>query len=232
MNAHIRYECHLTNVKRKVGSLVDRGAHGGILGSDALIIFQHQRWINVTGIDNREMDKLCIVDATALAMSNKRLVILLLQQYACLGTGRTIHSVPKMEHAGNLANDRSLKVEGGRQCIQCLDGYILPLDIHNGLPYLPMTACDLKLMNKYPHIRLTSGKFWDPTVLDNNFSDQQDWVNTVADLDKGIIQTPLMNEVTSRPVPFRKTGRPFLTLSRHLLNPSKRRLISSITSIP
>ena len=42
-----------------------------------------------------------------------------------------------IEHYGNKVDDKSMKVSG-RQCIHTNDGYIFPLDIINGLPYLQM----------------------------------------------------------------------------------------------
>jgi hypothetical protein len=51
--------------RSKRGSLMDRGANGGILGNDAKIYLTHQREVDVTDIDNHELNALKIVDATA-----------------------------------------------------------------------------------------------------------------------------------------------------------------------
>ena len=94
----IRVCVHDSNIKYHVsehkhqhrGALIDRGANGGVLGADAIVVFEHLRTIDVTGIDNQELTHLKIVDATARVVTNKGPVILILQQYAYLGTGSTI----------------------------------------------------------------------------------------------------------------------------------------------
>eukprot|EP00955_Chlamydomonas_euryale_P036560 350479-Chlamydomonas_euryale.AAC.2 len=157
-------------LKNRQGALVDRGANGGIVGKDAKVFNIHSRRVSVTGIDNHEMSSLKIVDASAKTISNRGPVIVILQQYAYHGDGNTIHSACQLEHFKNLVNDRSMKVPGGRQCIQTHDGYILPLDIIQGLPYLPMEPHKPEEWNTLPHVILTSAEDWEPTVLDNNLS--------------------------------------------------------------
>ena len=119
------------------GSLVDRGANGGILGCDARVFLTHQRTVDVTGIDNHELNSLKIVDASAKATSQRGDVIVILRQYAYHGMGRSIHSACQFEQAKNMVDDRSMHA-GGKQCIRTCERYILPLDIINGLPYLRM----------------------------------------------------------------------------------------------
>ena len=169
--------------------MVDRGANGGILGSDAKVIFQHQREVDITGIDNHEINALKIVDASATAMTDKGPVILIMKQYAYHGTGRTIHSSGQIEWYKNVVDERSMVV-GGKQCIRTLDGYIIPIDIISGLPYVKMQPNTDTEWDHLPHVILTSGDTWDPKVLDNMLSDKEDWVNTLKDLDEGIIKTP------------------------------------------
>ena len=47
------------------GSLVDRGANGGICGDDAVIIHEYDRHVDVTGIDDHALKKLRIVNAAS-----------------------------------------------------------------------------------------------------------------------------------------------------------------------
>ena len=79
---------------------------------------------------------------------------------------------------------------GGTQCIRTLDGYIIPLDIINGLPYMKMEPHTDKEWNDLPHIILTAGDQWDPRVLDHTLTDRDDWYNTLKELDDGLIKTP------------------------------------------
>ena len=67
---------------KKRGSLVDRGANGGIIGSDARGTLQHQQRVDVTGIDNHELTALKMVDASAKVQSHRGEIIVILQQYA------------------------------------------------------------------------------------------------------------------------------------------------------
>lgn len=171
------------------GALVDRGANGGILGQDAHVLLQHLRTVDVTGIDNHELNQLKIVDASAKALSHRGFVIIIMRQYAYYGKGRTIHSAGQLECFKNMVNDRSIKC-GGRQCITTNDGFILPLDVINGLPHLRMTPNTTKEFEELPHVVLTSGADWDPTVIDYSLSTQDGWYNTIKDLNDGLIKAP------------------------------------------
>ena len=66
--------------RSKRGSLIDRGANGGIIGNDARIIHKHQREVDVTGIDNHELNALKIVDASAKITTHLGDVIVIMKQ--------------------------------------------------------------------------------------------------------------------------------------------------------
>ena len=74
------------------GTLVDRGANGGIIGNDAKVIFRRKKMVDVTGIDNHELSSLPMVDATAKTMTDRGPVILILQNYAYHGERGRFHS--------------------------------------------------------------------------------------------------------------------------------------------
>ena len=58
------------------GALVDRGANGGIIGSDARVMWQHDGpGVDACGIDNHKLTSLKLVDAAAKTYSNKGPVI-------------------------------------------------------------------------------------------------------------------------------------------------------------
>ena len=63
-------------------------------------------------------------------------VIISMQHYSHVKKGSTIHSAGHLEFFGNDVNYRYVKVPGGNQRILDLDGYVIPLDVINGLPYL------------------------------------------------------------------------------------------------
>jgi hypothetical protein len=147
------------------------------------------RTVEVTGIDNHELNQLKIVDATAKAISQRGFVIIVMRQYAYHGKGRTIHSAGKLEYYKNKVDDRSMKC-GGRQCITTNDGFILPLDIINGLPHLRMCPNTDKEYDELPHVVLTSSAEWDPTAIDHTLSTQDDWYNTMKHLNDGLLKSP------------------------------------------
>ena len=130
-----RVNAHSARLSRQQrGSLIDRGANGGILGNDARVIFEHTREVDVTGIDNHQINALKLVDASAKVITNRGPVIVIMRQCAYHGLQRTIHSAGQIEWYKNRVDDRSMKVPGGTQCIRTLDSYVLPLDIINRLP--------------------------------------------------------------------------------------------------
>ena len=171
------------------GSLVDRGANGGILGADGRVTHTHQREVDVTGIDNHELNALKIVDAVAKVTTQMGDVILVLKQYAYHGQQRTIHSCAQIEHYRNLVNDRSMRV-GGTQHIRTNDGYIIPLDIINGLPYMPMVPPTDDDIATLPSVILTSGAPWDPKCIDFTLSTKDGWYNMLKQVDDGLIHSP------------------------------------------
>ncbi len=100
---------------------MDRGANGGILGNDALVINKHlDAKVDVTGIDNHEMTALPLVDAAAKVRTNYGWKVIILHRYAYYGVGKTIHSCAQIEAFGNTVYDRSLNVKDGGQCIVSL----------------------------------------------------------------------------------------------------------------
>jgi hypothetical protein len=147
------------------------------------------RSVDVTGIDNHELNQLKIVHATAKALSHRVFVIIVMRQYAYHGKGRTIHSAGQLEYYKNMVDDRSMKC-GGRQCITTNDGFVLPLDIINGLPHLRMVPNIDKEFEELPHVVLTSSAEWDPTVIDHMLSTEDNWYNTIKPLDDGLLKTP------------------------------------------
>jgi hypothetical protein len=78
---------------------------------------------------------------------------------------------------------------GGTQCIRTNDGYVIPLDVINGLPYLKMQSHTDTGM-ELPHVILTGGNEWDPRVLDHTTSTNPDWYNVIKRLDDGLMKTP------------------------------------------
>ena len=165
INHHFTY--HIAQAsKAKHGSLVDRGANGGLAGSDVRILSRSSRKCTVTGIDSHELQGLDVVQCAALVQTNHGIVNLIMNEYACYGKRHTIHSSGQNEWFKNSVDDRSVQV-GRKQRICTTDGYAMPLTCRGGLMYLSLlgkpTDQDLE---RYPAVHLTGPHEWDPSVLD------------------------------------------------------------------
>ena len=148
--------------------LVDRGANGGLAGSDMRVIHKTHRKINIQGIDNHEVTGLDVVTAATLLNTSQGKVIGILNEYAYLGKGSSIHSSGQLEWFKTNVDEKSVKV-GGTQLITTLDGYSVPLLIKDGLAYATSLGRPTDQdMDTYPHVFFTSPDEWDPSVLDHD----------------------------------------------------------------
>ena len=165
MNAHITYHVAQAN-QAKHGSLVDRGANGGLAGSGVRVLSTSSRKCTVTGIDNHEIPGLDLVQCAALVQTNHGMVNLIMNEYAYYGRGHSIHSSGQIEWYTNIVDNKSVQV-GGQQRIVTIDGYSMPLICKCGLMYLELQGIRTdKDLQTYPSVHLTSPHVWDPSVLD------------------------------------------------------------------
>ena len=148
--------------------LVDCGANGGLAGSDMRVIYKTHRKINISGIDNHEVNGLDVVTAATLLNTSLGKVIGIFNEYAHLGKGSSIHSSGQLEWFKTYVDEKSIKV-GGTQLITSLDGYSVPLLIKDGLAYATSLGRPTDQdMDTYPHVFFTSPDEWDPSVLDHD----------------------------------------------------------------
>ena len=148
--------------------LVDRGANGGLAGSDMRVIYKTHCKINISGIDNHEVNGLDVVTAATLLNTSLGKVIGIFNEYAHLGKGSSIHSSGQLEWFKTHVDEKSIKV-GGTQLITTLDGYSVPLLIKDGLAYATSLGRPTDQdMDTYPHVFFTSPDEWDPSVLDHD----------------------------------------------------------------
>ena len=115
--------------------LVDRGANGGVAGADVQIIAKTKRNVDIQGIDNHRITDILIVTAGGVVNTQRGEVIAILHQYAYTGKGKSIHSSRQMKSFKQLVYDKSIKV-GSKQRIETTDGYIIPINFRNGLPFI------------------------------------------------------------------------------------------------
>ena len=148
--------------------LVDRGANGGLAGSDMRVIYKTHRKINISGIENHEVNGLDVVTAATLLNTSLGKVIGIFNEYAHLGKGSSIHSSGQLEWFKTHVDEKSIKV-GGTQLITTLEGYSVPLLIKDGLAYATSLGRPTDQdMDTYPHVFFTSPDEWDPSVLDHD----------------------------------------------------------------
>ena len=148
--------------------LVDRGANGGLAGSDMRVIYKTHRKINISGIDNHEVNGLDVVTAATLLNTSLGKVIGIFNEYAHLGNLSSIHSSGQLEWFKTHVDEKSIKV-GGTQLITTLEGYSVPLLIKDGLAYATSLGRPKDQdMDTYPHVFFTSPDEWDPSVLDHD----------------------------------------------------------------
>jgi len=191
------------NHKRKArGSLMDRGANNGIAGYEVRVIRVYPRTVNVSGIDDHQMTHLKIVDCSAKVKTQKGWVILIMCQYALHAEFPTIHSAVQIEAYKNDVNDKPMKA-GGTQCVTTNDGYVIPLDLIHGLPYMKMYSHTDEDWNLLPHVFLTSNHDWDPDQLDFNLTNREDWYALVKEK-KGEDEEKVEDRLD---VPFNDQGR-------------------------
>ena len=131
VNAHITY--HVAQASQAMHqSFVDRGANGGLAGSDVRVFNTSHRQCTVIGINNHEIPGLDIVKCAALVNTNYGIVNLIMNEYAYYGKGQTIHSSGQIEWHTNTVDDKSVQV-GGQQGIITTDEYSMPLVCKGGL---------------------------------------------------------------------------------------------------
>jgi hypothetical protein len=87
-----------------------------------------------------------------------------------------------MEHFGCLVNDRA-RAHGGTQSLITPEGHVIPLNIRDGLFYMDMHAPNDQEMETLPHVFVTSDSPWDPSLLDDEFLEEefQDALNDLHD---------------------------------------------------
>ena len=154
INHHYTY--HVAQASQaKHGSFIDKGANGGLAGSDVRILSRSSRKCTVTGIDSHELQGLDVVQCAALVETNHGIVNLIMNEYACYGKGHTIHSSGQIEWFKNSVDDRTVQVcRKHRVCT--IDGYAMPLVCRGGLMCLSILGKPTDAnIERYPAVHLT-----------------------------------------------------------------------------
>ena len=78
-------------LQAEYGSLVDKGANGGLAGLDVRILSRSSRKCTITGIDSHELKSLDVVQCAPLVETNHGIVNLIMNEYACYEMGLAHH---------------------------------------------------------------------------------------------------------------------------------------------
>ena len=146
--------------------------------------------VDVSGIDHHELVNLPMCTVGGVVASQHGPVIAVMHQCACVGCGSAMHSSGQLEFCKNDVNDKSSKVPGGQQCITTCDGCVHPLDVKNGLPCVSVCPCTDFKWETLPHTIWTSDKEWNPTVLDQSLTKDEQWCDAISDSQEGLLQSP------------------------------------------
>jgi hypothetical protein len=157
------YSIH-QNMLGPCGSLIDGGANGGLSGSDVIVIADTFLTADVNGIANNTLKKVPVCTVAGLIQTQHGPIIGVFHQYAHHGTGKTIHSVSQLRDFGTIVDDTPRSF-GGKQRLETLDGYIIPLSIRSGLPYMDMSPPTSTELDTYPHVFFTSDMEWNPQSI-------------------------------------------------------------------
>ncbi len=186
--ASTRYSVSSHESSNRIGALVDRGANGGIAGNDVRIIATTDRRVDIQGVSNHQVTDIPIVTCGALVNTQRGDIIAIMNQYARVRNGKTIHSCVQLEAHKHEVDDKSI-VAGGKQRIVTPDGYAIPLHVREGLVYMDMQPYTDHQFDTLPHVILTSDVPWDPTIFDKNNDDEQ-WFDAVSDLEHIADESP------------------------------------------
>ena len=91
---------HVSKHDRRGMSLIDRGANGGIAGSDLRLMDEmiQPRTVTVRGIDNHELVDIPLGTVGGVISTDKGDAIAVFHEYAYTGKGPSIHSALQLEH--------------------------------------------------------------------------------------------------------------------------------------
>ena len=167
MMAQIKYKVsQMTTATTDTMALVDRGANGGLAGSDMRVMSVSDATVDITGIAGAELHDIKLGTCAAVIKTTKSPVIGWFHQYAIQNSGKSIHSANQMESFGLKVDDRP-KTFGGTQCITTPDGHIIPMTIRGGLTYIDMHPPTDEEFDRYEHVIMTCDMPWDPSSLDS-----------------------------------------------------------------
>jgi hypothetical protein len=144
------YSIH-QNIQSPRGSCIDGAVNGGLNGSDAVVLSETLLTADVIGIVDNTLQQIPLCAVEGLIQNQHGPIIGALHQYAHQGTGMTIRAVSQLQHFAIIVDDTP-RLLGGKQCLENLDGYIIPLSICSGIPHMDMSPPTQEELVTYPYV--------------------------------------------------------------------------------
>ena len=118
------YTVSQRSLRKQHQSLVDRGANGGIGGSDVrwIIGYSPPVHISVTGIGNYRINDIKVGTGGGVLSTHLGEFIGIFNNYTHVGDGHSIHSCIQLERFRNQVDDRHPSSLGGKATIITNDG--------------------------------------------------------------------------------------------------------------
>ena len=125
--------------------------------------------VDITGVGGSILKRLPLIQcASIIDTVDEGEMILIMSQYAHKPNSKTIHSKSQLESFGSLVHDSTISA-GGHQVIFTHEGYVIPLQVRNGLCYMDMKPASNSDLEQYTHLFLTSDAPWNPSIVDDEF---------------------------------------------------------------
>ena len=118
------------------------------------------RTINLSGLDDHQVNKLRIAHSVALINSTEGKCIGHWFQMAHMPNGKSILSTLQMEAYGCVVNDKPAMISKEHPFVKSPCGKIFPLSTRQGLMYLDIKPPTDGGLEKYPHVYFTADEDW------------------------------------------------------------------------
>ena len=130
------------------------------------------RYIDLSGVDEHTVRQLRVGCFGGVVKTQRGQAIMLCPQMAHMPDAKTILSSPQIEHFKNVVNEKSPHVTGKIPSITTLDGYVIPMEIRNGLPCVRVRPYTDSEWHKLPKFYMNADKEWDPRILNATVPDR------------------------------------------------------------
>ena len=134
---------------------MDRGAIGGITGSDMHVHLKIDKCIDLSGIDEHTVSNLELVTTTAVLQSQQGEFIGIFHWCTRMPKKKSMHSCRQLEHHGIKVHDRSPVVTKKQPCVVTPEGHVIPMQVRDGLVHLDMRPNTDKEWDELPHVVMT-----------------------------------------------------------------------------